>query len=84
MAPWLAPVIVLVLMLAGCAEANSGAKNSPFYQEGFGEGCATASAQGSPGQTKIVRDQALFDREKDYHAGWISGFAQCRMGPPRM
>lgn len=69
---------VLALVVASCAEADSGAKMSPFYQEGFGDGCATASAQGAPGQTKTVRDQALFDREKDYHAGWISGFAQCR------
>jgi len=78
-----APAVVLALMLAGCAEAGPGAKNSPFYQEGFGDGCATASAQGAPGQTKLVRDQALFDREKDYHAGWISGLAQCRMPAPQ-
>lgn len=71
--------MVLAIVLAGCAEAESGAGKSPFFQEGFGDGCATASAQGAPGQTKITRDQALFDGEKDYHAGWISGFGQCRM-----
>lgn len=75
---------VLALLLMGCADTGSGANKSPFYEEGFGDGCATASAQGTPGQTKPVRDQALFDKDKDYHAGWISGLAQCRMsGPPR-
>lgn len=70
---------MLALILTGCAEAGWDANKSPFYQEGFDDGCATASAQGTPGQTKITRDQALFSREKDYHAGWISGFGQCRM-----
>lgn len=75
--------MVLALVLNGCAEAGSGASKSPFYQEGFDDGCATASAQGAPGQAKPVRDQALFDRDKDYHAGWISGLAQCRMPAPQ-
>ena len=76
--------MVLAIALTGCTAAGPGANNSPFYEEGFGDGCATASAQGTPGQAKTVRDQALFDGDKGYHAGWISGFAQCRMGPPRM
>jgi hypothetical protein len=79
-----APAILPALLLVGCAEAGSKATQSPFYREGFDDGCATASAQGTPGQTKPVRDQALFDRDKDYHAGWISGLAQCRMSRPQI
>ncbi len=79
----MAPAMVLALVLAGCAEAGPSANKSPFYRQGFDDGCATASAQAAPGQTKPVRDQALFDRDKDYHAGWISGLAQCRMPAPQ-
>ena len=78
MRPWAAPAIVLAVLLVGCMAAGPTAEKSPFYREGFDDGCATASAQGAPGQRKPVRDQALFDSDKDYHAGWISGVAQCR------
>jgi hypothetical protein len=76
---------MLTLLLSACATAGDSA--SPFYSAGFSDGCATASAEGTTtAPREPQRDQALYAKEPDYRAGWISGHATCRMegGPPRL
>jgi hypothetical protein len=59
---------------------------SPFYEAGFADGCATASAETGPIPRPSQRDEALYAQDSGYRAGWISGHASCRTpdGPPRL
>jgi hypothetical protein len=59
---------------------------SPFYESGFADGCATASAETAPVPRAAQRDEALYAKDSGYRSGWISGHASCRMpsGPPRL
>jgi hypothetical protein len=76
----LVAVLIMALAVSACA-GGSMTKNSPAYREGFDDGCSTASAQGAPGATRLVRNAALYEMDQDYRAGWTSGFSSCRMGP---
>lgn len=74
-----------MLLLSACAAAGDSA--SPSYSAGFSDGCATASAEGATMAARgPQRDQALYAKDPDYRAGWISGHAACRTegGPPRL
>ena len=64
----------------------SGEPNSPSYSAGFGDGCASASAEEAAVPRRPQRDETLYAKDPDYRAGWISGLASCRMqsGPPRL
>jgi hypothetical protein len=86
--------VIAALALASClsssaasrgeaARSAEGGESMAAYQEGYADGCATASTQGRPGQMKEMRDAALYDKDADYRAGFTSGLASCRMGPPR-
>jgi hypothetical protein len=74
--------IFAAFTIAACAGMADIARNSPAYQEGFEDGCTTASTQGRPGQMKQMRNSALYEKDADYRAGFTSGVASCRMGPP--
>ena len=75
---------MLMLVLAACAAPRSGASDSPTYNLGFGDGCASASVGMVPAQSPTRRDEELYTADADYRAGWISGRAACGMGsqPP--
>jgi hypothetical protein len=72
---------MLAVALPACAGGNV-KTDSPGYMQGFGDGCGTATARGQPGQAKDLRNAALYESDADYRAGYTSGFATCRMGPP--
>ena len=74
----------LAVLAAACA-APAG-RDSPFYDAGFGDGCATAIAEAGPIPRTVQRDEALYAKDSGYRAGWISGHAACRKdaGPPRL
>jgi hypothetical protein len=74
----------LTLLLSACSTAVP--TESPAYQAGFADGCATASAEGSGVLRAPQRNEALYEGDPGYRAGWISGHATCRMpsGPPRL
>jgi hypothetical protein len=73
--------LAVLLILAACAGAPPDvAQNSPVYQEGFADGCATQTSGVATGQRVDHRNQALFNRDPDYRAGWTSGLATCGMG----
>ena len=73
------PLAVLALFpaLAACASWNDAA-GGPFFQAGVGDGCRTAEARNASFSTETFRDDALFDEEESYRAGWRSGFEQCQ------
>ena len=75
--------MILAFLALGCAGAAN--RDSPAYEAGFSDGCATASAEGSGVPKAPQRDAALYRSDADYRAGWASGHASCarpgRNGP---
>ncbi|HEY4112941.1 MAG TPA: hypothetical protein VGM17_02675 [Rhizomicrobium sp.] len=51
---------------------------TPNYRAGYDDGCAAASTEGANPRAKPYRDEALFNTNHAYHAGWVSGFGTCR------
>jgi hypothetical protein len=47
--------MVAAFAMMSCAGAAGLSKDNPVYQEGYADGCATASTQGRPGQMKETR-----------------------------
>jgi hypothetical protein len=78
------PVLGLTLLAGACAAPNL--PEAPFYDSGFADGCATASAEAAPAPRPAQRDEALYAKDSGYRSGWISGHANCRPldGPPRL
>jgi len=72
------------LLLLACATPAD--RGSPTYQAGFGDGCATASAEGGAIRRPPQRNEALYAEDPGYRSGWVSGHAACRTmgGPPRL
>jgi hypothetical protein len=77
-------VAAFMVLVTACAASPE--MDSPFYQTGFADGCASANAETAPIPRTAQRDEALFAKDSGYRAGWISGHAACRMqgGPPRL
>jgi len=74
----------ITVFVAACAASPEA--DSPFYQTGFADGCASANGETAPIPRATQRDEALFAKDSGYRSGWISGHAACRMqgGPPRL
>ena len=48
-----------------------------WYQAGYTDGCSSAVESGKSFSTKAVRNDALYDTDAGYRAGWRQGFAAC-------
>ena len=74
----------LLLALPGCESgAQRAQRASPDYRIGYDDGCATASTQGANArQDNTVRDDAAWQNNPAYHAGWNTGFNTCRTSQP--
>jgi hypothetical protein len=71
---------LVLFVLVRCAMPAQ--DHSPVYDLGYGDGCASAAAQG-PGVPKDPRrNEELYAKEPDYRTGWASGNAQCRVQTP--
>jgi len=76
-------LMVAALCLAGCGILFPGArdraaKNTPGFKSGFSDGCASATIQDTNYRKDTVRDEELYKSDKNYRAGWSSGFYNCR------
>jgi hypothetical protein len=69
-----------LFLLAACIPPAE--DRSPNYQLGFGDGCATASMETSGAPREPRRNRALYELDRDYRAGWLSGHAQCQAPGP--
>jgi hypothetical protein len=79
----IAAACLAALTLAGCgilfpSAREKAAKNTPNFKSGYSDGCASATQQDTNYRADMVRDQPLYDSDKDYRAGWGSGFYNCR------
>lgn len=71
--------VVFLLGLSACnAMTTSAEDRSPNYRLGFGDGCTTASTEGSGAPREAQRNRAQYEFDAQYRAGWISGHAQCK------
>jgi len=66
---------VFAVILGACTTPTD--DRSPNYQLGFGDGCTTASAETAGAPREPRRNRALYEHDRDYRAGWLSGRAQC-------
>jgi len=76
-------VAAAALSLAGCgvffpSAKERAAKNSPGFRSGYTDGCASATMQGTKYRNDAVRDEEEYKSDKNYRAGWGSGFYNCR------
>ena len=74
----------LACLLASCmTSADRQIQKLPNYRLGYDDGCATATNQGANMRHgDMVRDDALYDSDKVYRAGWAGGHSACgRMAP---
>ena len=70
--------IFLAAFIVGLSACTTPTDNrSPKYQLGFGDGCATASTETAGAPREPRRNRALYEFDRDYRAGWLSGHAQC-------
>ena len=74
---------IAALSLAGCgilfpSAKDRAAKNSPGFKSGYSDGCASATVQGTNYRNDTVRDDYSYKNDKNYAAGWNSGFYNCR------
>ncbi|MBV9571477.1 MAG: hypothetical protein JO056_09580 [Alphaproteobacteria bacterium] len=53
-------------------------QKTPNYRAGYDDGCAAASTMGANPRGQPYRDDALYESDQAYRAGWSSGFATCR------
>ena len=67
--------IAFVVILGGCMTPTD--DRSPNYQLGFGDGCTTASTETAGAPREPRRNRALYEYDRDYRTGWLSGRAQC-------
>jgi hypothetical protein len=73
--------LVLLLGLPGCGSpAQRAQQASPDYKIGYDDGCATASTQGANARKdSTIRDEAAWQGNPAYRAGWNTGFNTCRV-----
>lgn len=71
------------LPLTGCAILVPNAKlratkQTPGFKAGFSDGCSAATAVSADYSAEKFRDQAMYDSDENYRAGWSNGMHNCR------
>ena len=73
-------LLVLPMALSACSTPIQ--DRSPNYELGFADGCATASTETAGAPREPRRNRALYELDREYRTGWLSGRAQCRAPGP--
>jgi hypothetical protein len=53
-------------------------RHSPNFQQGYEDGCASATQAGADFRDRQVKDPTLYKTDDVYRAGWSNGFSACR------
>jgi hypothetical protein len=79
-------VALTAVSLSGCifyeTRADRHMRETPNFKSGYADGCAAANVEGANFRQSTVRDQALYDSDKAYRAGWASGLSACKPDTP--
>ena len=74
--------LILLSLLSTCACAvfgsNAALQKDSAFRQGYQDGCAAATDQGSDLRHRIVADKQLYADDDSYRSGWGSGFHNCR------
>jgi hypothetical protein len=78
-----AAMSLAAIVAAGCvlfpSARDKALRHSPSFKEGYSDGCAAASAAGSNYRAGPYRDDALYQSDEAYRAGWSNGMQTCRL-----
>lgn len=73
------------LLLAGVGACSSEGgprdaklRQSPNFQQGYEDGCASANEEGADFRGRLVQDPTLYKADAAYRTGWSNGFRNCR------
>ena len=73
---------LILASLAGCglfpSAQERAEEKSPAFRQGYSDGCAAASASSVNYRAELYRDEAQYNTNRVYRAGWGSGFSSCR------
>ena len=74
-----AALLAGALAFGGCASSleNQQLRESPGFQAGYVDGCATAQEEEKSFSTRRQRDAYAFDNAEAYRAGWRQGYLEC-------
>lgn len=72
-----AATALVVFVLSACADSGSGGRVNlsgfpPAFQQGYAEGCESASTR------RTRRDEGRYRADEDYMRGWNDGYGVCR------
>ena len=74
--------LVAASLVSGCiffpSAKDKALRNTPSFKAGYGDGCAAASTQSSNYREGPYKDQALYQSDQNYRAGWANGYQSCR------
>lgn len=75
-------VLLMASLVSGCiffpSAKDRALRQSPSFKDGYGDGCAAATTQSSNYREGPYRDEALYQSDAAYRAGWANGYQTCR------
>ena len=75
-------VVLMASLAGGCiffpSAKDKALRKTPSFKAGYSDGCAAASTQSSNYREGPYRDQALYQSDANYRAGWANGYQSCR------
>ena len=75
-------VVLAASLVSGCiffpSAKDKALRKTPSFKEGYSDGCAAASTQSSNYREGPYKDQALYQSDQAYRAGWGNGYQTCR------
>jgi|HubBroStandDraft_2_1064218.scaffolds.fasta_scaffold1064752_1 hypothetical protein len=75
-------VALVASLVSGCiffpSAKDRALRNTPSFKEGYSDGCAAATTQSSNYREGPYKDQALYQSDQAYRAGWGNGYQTCR------
>jgi hypothetical protein len=78
----LALVVLAASLVSGCiffpSAKDKALRKTPSFKEGYSDGCAAATTQSSNYREGPYKDQALYQSDQAYRAGWGNGYQTCR------
>jgi hypothetical protein len=77
----IATVVLVAGFASGCIFFSSpqdrALRRSPSFKDGYADGCAAAQEQGANFRVGPPHDDALYNSDKVYRAGWANGYQTC-------
>ncbi len=73
-----------ILLMSGCStQIDPAVRESPTFQLGYSDGCATGNGRVSGFKDTVKRNDGLYEQEETYKAGWNEGYTACGGTPGR-